>query len=268
MLAKAEIASTFRQHWRKGWGSASIDDLVFIQDLVATYSPSLFLEVGTASDLSGGFIANFMSDHNGRHLITIDHDNSFFGDPTKPNGFLIRDIYDGGEVHVDFKPFTTSKDVPDIGHRFEMCFIDANHQHPWPTLDLIAVFPYLVSGKLVILDDLDLFKKQNPVIGIGPKYLFDQFPSRLRLRSSQDDIGALRLEGMPVSEVESALADALLMPWTNVTRLTESQINDYSRIIKAHYSENLVNSFLLAVEKFEDSGRRAHFKDETVGIRT
>ena len=44
------------------------------------------------SGISGGVIARIMDKNLGTNFVKIDHDDTFFGDPTKLNGFLIKAI--------------------------------------------------------------------------------------------------------------------------------------------------------------------------------
>ncbi|WP_231123647.1 class I SAM-dependent methyltransferase [Nocardioides sambongensis] len=91
----------------------------------------------------------------------MDHDNTFFGDPTEANGFLIEQIYPVGAVRVDQRPFTTTLDLPELGEHFDMAFVDANHQHPFPTLDTLLIRPFLQGSSIVLHHDLKLYKNQE-----------------------------------------------------------------------------------------------------------
>ena len=53
---------------------------------------------------------------------------------------------------------TTALDVPRQNHSptKSLYFIDANHSHPWPALDLIALLPGLKPGDHVALHDINL----------------------------------------------------------------------------------------------------------------
>ena len=257
MLGRKEICKIFDSHWKPGWGSVCKDDLEFILDLIATYSPKDFLEIGTASGLSGGFISTFMSHFNGKSFTTIDHDNTFFGDSSKPNGFLLNQIFNGSTPSVDFQPFKKSSDIPELNKHFSMCFIDANHHHPWPTLDLMMAAPFLKDDKIVILDDLDLYKKQPfPCIGIGPKILHDQFPDSIKLKGKNSDIFGLKLSNIRRSDFEECIMNSLMVPWTTRSKLKNTNASKkYLEVTKKLFSNELHQCLITTLNKFDVTNR-------------
>ncbi len=95
------VQTLFSQHWKPGWGSVSVDEIMWIQYLISKYRPKRFLEIGMASGMSAGFIANFLDENDGRFLTSIDYDDTFFGNHSKTNGFLIPELYCGEEVSIN-----------------------------------------------------------------------------------------------------------------------------------------------------------------------
>lgn len=246
-----EIEKVFDQHWNRGWGSVSCDETEYIQTLIATNKPKRFLEIGMASGLSGGLIATILEENGGDYLCTIDHDNTFFGDPSKENGFLIEEIYQGKAVTVEKLPFTTALDLPDLGKRFDMAFIDANHQHPWPLIDTLCLYPFMDGNKLIVHHDLNLYKNQKVPYGIGPKYLYDQIPESKRDRSTANSGNIFSVElTLPGEAFESLAADLLQMPWSLRTAFSAKQISAVTSVLETYYSESLVACFHRAVARF------------------
>jgi predicted O-methyltransferase YrrM len=82
------VEAAFKDHWRQGWGSVAPDEIMYIDSLIKAHKPQNFIEVGMASGLSGGFIASSLEENDGKLFVTLDHDNTFFGDTSKNNGFL------------------------------------------------------------------------------------------------------------------------------------------------------------------------------------
>ena len=106
-----EVEKVFEQHWQIGWGAIS---------LIARHAPHEFLEIGMASGISGGVIAAILEENGGGAFTSIDHDNSFFGDPSKENGFLIEKIYQGTRVTIEKLPFKTSVNLQEINKHYDM----------------------------------------------------------------------------------------------------------------------------------------------------
>ena len=201
----------YRNHWKMGWGSIAKDEVLFVQELIENYRPRDFIEIGMASGLSGGILANILEEIGAKTFTTIDYDNTFFGDSSKENGFLLSEIYSGSAVTVEKHPFTTSLDLSRLGKKFQMAFIDANHQHPWPALDTLCLYPFLEGEKIIIHHDLKLFKEQDVVYGIGPKYLYDQFADEFRIDSdaNRGNIYALHLKNTDPEYIAKISINAL-----------------------------------------------------------
>jgi len=231
--------------------------VLFVQDLIEEHKPADFLEIGMASGLSGGLLATILENNGGKTFSSIDYDNTFFGDPSRENGFLIDEIYTGSKVKVEKHPFTTSIDLAKIDKKFDMAFIDANHQHPWPAIDTLCLFPYLTGEKIVIHHDLKLFKNQDVVYGIGPKYLYDQFHTSFRINSdaNQGNIYALRLDAIDVDHLVSIAINAFSMPWTLRHPLSPEIIEQINFLLESHYSSKLAEVFTNCARKFNQLER-------------
>nr|WP_246455852.1 class I SAM-dependent methyltransferase [Sulfitobacter aestuariivivens] len=243
-LTPAEVQDVFKQVWKPGYGSVAMTEVFFIDALINTFQPQSFLEVGTASGLSTGLIARSMEANGGGQLTSLDYDDTFFGDTTKPNGFLFPDIYKGASVRTELLKFKTSPDLLALNRTFDMAFVDANHQHPWPTIDMMCIWPYLTGPKIMVHHDLNLFLKQEQAIGIGPKYVYDQFGDARRMKSTKDsgNIFALDLD-MPQAAFERILMDLFKLPWSLRTAIQPEYLGPIRKVIETHYSQNLLAHF-------------------------
>jgi len=251
LLSRQEIEYLFYSHWKPGYGSVSPGDIYILQSLIAHYKPTSFLEIGMASGLSAGFISLFLDDVGGERLVTIDHDNTFFGDPSKPNGFIVETIYRGNAVEISKLPFTLSVDLPSLQYKYEMAFIDANHQHPWPTIDLLMAYTKLTGNKIVIFDDLDLYRKQSKGIGIGPKIIYDQFSILEKNRPSQkDDLFYVDLSSIGLGQFVDRAIGALYYPWSTTKGIPEKLLERIANVIESTYGKHLSNVFRICGERY------------------
>ncbi len=248
-----EINAIYEKHWRMGFASIAADELMVVQSLIEQERPQSFLEVGMASGISGGVICTMMDENGGETFTTLDHDNTFFADPTKENGYLIEEIYQGSRVKVNKRPFTTALDLPELGMEFDIAFIDANHQHPFPLLDTLCVFPYLRGPRLVLHHDLNLFKIQEIPVGIGPKYLYDQFPHELRQRAAarRGNLYFVRMT-MTQDELERMAIDAFHLPWSIKIPIPPADVDKARTVFGAHYSGDLLAAFDGGIRKFNN----------------
>lgn len=199
----------------RGYGTIHAEEAIFIRSLIEEHRPANFLELGTASGLSSGYICAFLEEFGGESFTTADFSDTFFGDHSKEIGFLMHEGYKGGELQIAKRPFTISLDIYDDGHTYDMMFVDANHMHPWPTIDTAVLLPRLGRSRIMIHHDYLLFALQKQVKGIGPKYLYDQFAPEHRhlAHNSGGNIFYLRAHD-DIREHSKSLAESFLLPWS------------------------------------------------------
>lgn len=245
------IQEVYSAHWQQGYGSVSPREIEYIQDTIAAHKPAVFLEVGMASGLSGGFIARILEENGGRKLITVDFSETFFADRTKPVGYLIGEIYQGDAVTVERRTSQTALDLHGYGETYDMAFVDANHQHPWPTIDTLALAPLMGGSKTILHHDMNLYLIQKKVLGIGPKYLFDQFPESHRHQSTANNgnIFLVRVD-MPTADLEALAIRAFHLPWSIQSRFDDAMIAKIKAMMVRHYSPKLLAAFEEALEKY------------------
>jgi hypothetical protein len=142
-------------------------------------------------------------------------------------------------------------DIPSLGREFDMVFIDANHQHPYPTLDTLCVYPFLTGSKTVLHHDLKLYKTQRVPFGIGPKYFYDQVPHALRDRSpaNEGNLYSVRLT-LDQEAFEDVLVDALLLPWSLRTHIIPPRVTAIQELLDAHYSPRVREAFDTATKRY------------------
>jgi len=245
----SDITQLLNQLIKPGYGAVAPDEVDFIQGLIATHKPKNFIEIGMASGMSTGFIARFMDDQGGGRLVSLDHDDTFFGDTSKHNGFLFPEIYQGTSVKSELIKFKTALDIHEIDGSFEMAFIDANHQQPWPAIDMMALYPRMTGPKIMVHHDLKLFMKQANMFGIGPKYLFDQFPESHRQRSTANDGNIFAVDlNLDQARFEALLTDLFKLPWSVRTPISPAYVAKIEAILKRDYSPALHSHFMRGLE--------------------
>lgn len=254
-LNEAGLAQLYDRVWKQNYGSIAVGEILFLQDLISDFRPRSFLEIGMASGLSTGLIAHCMDHNGGGTLLSFDYDDTFFGDPTKPNGFLFPEVYTGSRVDAHLLKFKIAPDVVEMDRKFDMAFIDANHQHPWPGLDMMCVWPYMTGPRIMVHHDLQLFLKQDVVYGIGPKFLYDQFPDDRRIKSEAENgnIFAVDLD-MSRDAFEDILINLFKLPWSLRTPIQNKFLVKIRAIIKEHYSDRLSAHFEACLKQYNKAG--------------
>jgi len=91
-----------------------------------------------------------------------------------------------------------------------LMFIDANHNHPWPTLDLLAVLGSLKPDGIVVFHDINLPLVNPAFTARGVQHLFDglRAEKRVPVDVALPNIGSIRIPS-DKRELKEQLADII-----------------------------------------------------------
>ncbi len=185
-------------------GGIGSRDYFFLTCLVSILAPRRVIEIGTLTGFSTAIIAAAIyHQHGERNAITvesIDNDTHCSIDKSRPIGFeipdLIPDLVSTVRVHTG-RESDVVREIATPGE-FGLAFIDADHRHPWPLLDVLRLAPYLQPGGWILLHDIQLgtYGKAEGAAGrtleggtpYGAEWLFERWPFR-KIRSFH--IGAI-----------------------------------------------------------------------------
>lgn len=249
-----DIARLHAEHRRPGFGTLSVDELAQVDQVIADQRPRSFLEIGTASGLSGGMVAQMLDDHGGERLVTADLSEQFFADRTKQTGFVLPLIYPGGPdaaVSVERRVGVTAMDLVGGGESFDLALVDAGHVHPWPLIDTLCVNVVLEGRRTVLQHDLTLYRRQLNGRALGPKFLFDQFPEshRTRYDANGGNLFSVSLD-LTAAEIDRIAVDAFAMPWTLPASIPDEQVEQIRGVLGEHYGSGVLRMFERASEVF------------------
>ncbi len=200
-------------------GGIGSRDYFFLTALVSILAPSRVIEVGTLTGFSAAIIAAAIHRQHGNTgaiaVETIDVRTHCSIDETRPTGFeipeLIPDLASTVRVHTQRE----SDFVSELGARdeFGLAFIDADHRHPWPLLDVLRLAPFVQGGGWILLHDIQLgthgqnlreagqaLEGETPY---GAEWLFDRWPFR---KIESFHIGAIELPSRKAALIPFALS--------------------------------------------------------------
>jgi predicted O-methyltransferase YrrM len=202
MIASVDDIHARRPDWARG-GSVSRNDAQFLFDRVIAARCPRVVEIGTAAGVSTAVLCHSLDvAHRDLALgdefrvISYDQSTTCYVDRSKPVGCAIEDMLPAELVqHVEFRNPATAIDLhkhhaPDsIG----LLFIDASHQHPWPTLDVLATLDLVRPGAEVILHDINLPLIAPEFPDWGVKHVFDKLdlPKLTDRASDPPNIGSI-----------------------------------------------------------------------------
>lgn len=257
MYTSDEIFNIHRSVWEPVLGSISDKEAEFIQIGIIQNKPKNFLEIGTASGLSAAFIALFMEQNGGEKLLTLDFDSTFWGDRSKQTGFLVDKVLneklDQRTVNVEYVREKTSAHIAKEfdQSRFDMAFIDAQHQHPWPTLDMIAILPFMQSNAFIYHHDLALYKDPYHLHCVGPKHLFDQIPSSMKMITHETRRNIFYVKAPENHrDYEQYLIDSLYHRWSLMEKIEEDILNEFMSLCDDFWSDDLKEALRITSDRF------------------
>jgi predicted O-methyltransferase YrrM len=195
-------------------------DLLFLHAFVNVLAPDRVVEIGTLSGFSAAVIADAVAQHQSPEsesivVDTIDLNPRCLTDQTKPVGFMIPELVPRLSSRIRVHAGQDARFVGQIARagELELVFIDADHQHPRPALDLIRVSRFVRPGGWVVVHDIDLgpLAERMRAAGVssehgapsGAQWLFEAWPFE---KISGGNIGALRLPSNLRDLVPFALA--------------------------------------------------------------
>jgi predicted O-methyltransferase YrrM len=185
-------------------GTIHFGDCLFLTAFVSVLAPSRAIEIGTLGGFSAAVIAaaiRWQRPGEKKVLVdTIDRNTHSLLEQDKPVGFLIREMFPAFADAVRIHAPAEAGIVRDFARRDEMefAFIDADHQHPRPLLDLVRLAPFLHSNAWVVLHDIELGSQPGKgevealAFGspIGAEWLFEKWPFP---KISGGNIGAIQI---------------------------------------------------------------------------
>lgn len=183
--------------WAKG--HIAHDDAMFLYEMIKATAPRNMLELGVASGASSAAILyalDQLPDPKNRRLISADVRPTCYFDPSRATGEAVSTMYPSALAQWQLRTAHSA-------HRLlaelepgsiDLLFIDANHSHPWPTLDLLHLAPVLKPGSWVVLHDVELPNLHPQYQVWGPNLLFAVWPfNKIHEHGPTPNIGAVQL---------------------------------------------------------------------------
>jgi len=202
--------------WATGYVSGA--DAAFLAQMVATQRPRTVVELGVASGASSAVLLHALDRlpaGEPRTLYSCDVRPTCYFNDAYATGQACRDMYPAPQSrwHQEFAMDARglAQVLPPAGA--DLTFIDANHSHPWPLLDLLHVTAFAKPHSWVILHDIDL-PIQHPEHQVyGPRWLFQAWPfNKVKGLGQWTSIGAVQLPDDLTLLMPLALA-LLEKPW-------------------------------------------------------
>jgi predicted O-methyltransferase YrrM len=183
-------------------GRIGIDDCLFLTAFVSILAPPRVVEIGTLGGFSAAIIAAALRRQHGEEgavrVDTIDVSAKCLIDEKRPTGFEIIESFSELASMIHLHIPHDSSHVRQLAEpdELEIVFIDADHRHPMPLLDLLRLAPYMTRGGWILLHDIRLgtigrgASEHCSCYFYGAEWVFDWWPFR---KISGGNIGAIQL---------------------------------------------------------------------------
>lgn len=191
-------------------GHISLEDALFIDEIIRKQKPSISVEIGVASGCSSAAILNAIIDSSNGKLFSFDiMKNCYFCEDLSV-GYAVEKmapyLINNWHLHKEKSAFDVATIIKEPVVDF--AFIDGNHCHPWPTLDFIALLPVLRNNSCVVFHDIS-----TPIANrfdiFGPKIFYENWPYEKRFH---DNIGAIYMPKNKDLAMDFCL-QTLNVPW-------------------------------------------------------
>lgn len=230
--------------WSRGMISG--EDAAFLNAVIEKIRPDHVYEIGVASGTSAALILSTMApfaDPFKVWLYSYDITGQCYFDRSRAVGDATREMVPALLENWKLNTAATALDVArdrQLSSR-PLYFIDANHIHPWPTLDLIALLPVLKPGDCVVLHDINLpAKTAGKFPDEGAQWLMEDWTGpRLVPDVALPNIGAILIPDDP-RELLTSLVKALARPWPKplVSSEEKSHLHACERRLADHLRRN------------------------------
>ena len=233
-------------------GAVSQYDVRFLCDIVEKYRPKNVFELGVASGMSSSFLlralARVSSDCK---LFSVDLGTQYYVDRSKLVGYLIDEIVPVKECEFEIHRGCWAGDAEKIigDDRLDLIFIDANHMHPWPTIDTVLLLPFANPNAIIAHHDIALWEKEGREHGIGPFHIFDEFPEpKFISQCKHRNIGAFQIT-QPLANYEPILLKAMHRDWTISNAIRTDMFNQIVDFVEKYYSADFCKQFVSNLEE-------------------
>jgi len=195
--------------WATGYVSGA--DADFLQEMIAAHAPRTVVELGVASGASSAAILHALDqlpDPEQRTLYSCDVRATCYFNEAYATGQACDEMYPSRRARWQ-REFSTDaarmiEALPPAS--VDLTFIDANHSHPFPLLDLLHMTAIAKPGSWVILHDVDLPIQYPQFQVFGPRWLFEAWPfNKVKGVGQWTSIAAVQVPDTPAQLGATAL---------------------------------------------------------------
>lgn len=157
-----------RPEWMQNYDN-DFPSAAFIRGLIEENKPQNLLEIGSASGWSAYHMLEEAVKYNPNvRLTSIDAADSLYFDNTKKVGAAFFEMKPEFIKNWNLKTRTHPIDyLKNCTEKYDFVFIDADHRHPWASLDFLSVLPHITENACIIFHDVNLNQITLGLMSVG-----------------------------------------------------------------------------------------------------
>lgn len=190
-------------------GGLSLGDAMWLAELVERLDPHVVVELGIGAGTSSVALLVALDalpavvdklpdgDYYGRCLVSLDVSPTCYFDPRRAVGSAVAEMY---PEHGTSWLVLTRADARMVagalppGVAVDLAFVDANHKHPYPLIDVLHLAPVLAPGAWIALHDIRLAHVHPEFRTFGAEWLYNAWRhEKVAGTGDAENIGAIRL---------------------------------------------------------------------------
>jgi hypothetical protein len=213
-------------------GGISGGDAEFLLDLVMREQPARVLEVGVAAGTSSAallYALDALPEPANRELWSVDIRPMCYFDLRRATGSAVAEMH---PRHTSRWFLQTNADARLAARSLgpastDLLFIDGNHSHPWPLLDVLHLATAARPQAWIALHDIALPRLYPEFQTFGPTWLFAAWPGeKIAGQGDAENIGAVRLPADLAALVPMAVELLRAHPWEAPVRREDVELPD------------------------------------------
>jgi len=227
--------------WAKQEVSTSPERFGFIMGVLEQYRPKVMAEIGVSvGTLSGALLYKSRQYCEAPVLYGIDLGETAYFDDRRGVGEVMRDAFPS---LVEFHRLNTGKIALDsdeiIQEPIDFAYIDANHCHPWASIDMLCLLPHLADKTVVGFHDTI----RGYSYAQSGLFAFQSLDAEKFEENKLDFHGSgfCILEGDREKYLDSLLL-SFSLPWE--TGLTDEILDRIYSFVGKHFGNNWKNQFV------------------------
>lgn len=201
-------------------GGISDADAAFLRALVHRVAPWIVVEIGVAAGTSSAALLGALDElpQTGRELWSVDVRPTCYFNASHPIGAAVATMYPPDERFTRWI-LDGDSDARRVRARIppgliDLVFVDGDHRHPWPLLDVLHVAPWTRPEAWIALHDIALPRVYPAYQMYGALWLFEAWPGeKIAGEGEAQNIGAVRLPAKLELLVPMATELLARKPW-------------------------------------------------------